>query len=436
MLLIRQSRVVDPATGTDRQLDLLLSGNMIEEVAESIDPSALPEGSRVIEAEGLVTAPGLIDTHVHFRDPGFTWKEDILTGAQAAAKGGYTTVVCMANTSPVVDSVQVLQRNQQKSEQAKIHVLQASALTMGLKGTALVDMEQMASAGCAFFTDDGIPVMDEKLLFEAMKRAALLDLPLSLHEEDPAFITGAGVHPSFTARRLGYGGASPLAEEVMVARDCMIALHTGASVCIQHISSARSVELVREAKRLGADIHAEATPHHFTLTDEALLRYGTNARMNPPLRSEEDRRAIISGLQDGSIDMIATDHAPHSAEEKAKPLPEAPSGIIGLETSLALGIRSLVKPGYLSLMQLLEKMTVGPAAFLRMTPPSVAPGESADLVLFAENEEWTPDRFVSRSQNSPFLGWKLPGRIYYTICGGEPVYSLFSVYNSGTNRYT
>ena len=428
MLLIRNSRVVDPATGTDRKLDLLLSGNMIDTVAEQIDPASLPADTEVIEAEGLVTAPGLIDPHVHFRDPGFPAKEDILSGAEAAKRGGFTTVVCMANTRPVVDDAAKLQANQQKGEQTGIHVLHASALTKGLQGKQLVEMEQMAEAGCALFTDDGMPVMDEKLLFEAMERAAELDLPISLHEEDPAFISGAGVHPGLSARRLGYGGASPLAEESMVARDCMLALHSGAAVCIQHISSGRSVELVREAKRMGADIHAEATPHHFTLTEEDVLRYGTNARMNPPLRTEEDRRMIIRGLMDGTIDMIATDHAPHTAEEKGRPLPDAPSGIIGLETALSLGIRSLVQPGYLTLMQLLEKMTLSPALFLRMTPPSVAPGESADLVLFAENETWTADHFVSRSSNSPFLGWTLPGRIHFTICGGACVYRPFPVY--------
>ena len=422
MLLIKNSRALDPATGQDRELDLLLSDGIIAAAGAPLKMDDMPPGTQVLDAAGLICAPGLMDPHVHFRDPGFTYKEDIHTGAAAAAAGGFTTVVCMANTSPAVDTPDILRENLQKGKQTGIHVLQASALTKGLKGKELVDMEAMAASGCSCFTDDGIPVTDERLLTEAMQRAAALRMPVSLHEEDPLFIKGAGVHPGHAAAILGYGGASPAAEEVMVARDCMLALHTGARVCIQHISSGHSAELVRTARRMGADIHAEATPHHFTLTEEAVLEYGANARMNPPLRTEEDRQAIIEGLKDGTIDMIATDHAPHSAEEKARPLPEAPSGIIGLETALGLGLRSLVEPGHLTLMQLLQRMSAGPAAFYRLPLPSLAAGSPADLILFSEHETWKAETFASRSCNTPFAGWTLPGKIYYTICKGRIVY--------------
>lgn len=418
MILIKNGRVVDPVTGTDQVLDVLLEGDRIKKVREELEDS----GAQVLDAKGLVVAPGLMDAHVHFRDPGFTYKEDIETGARAAARGGFTTVVCMANTKPAADHPDILRYVQEKAEKTKIHVLQAAAVTKGLRGEELVDMKALADAGAPGFTDDGIPLVDEKLLLEAMKQAAALGLPISLHEEDPLLIKGAGVHQGAVSEKLGYGGAARAAEDVMVARDCMLALHTGARICIQHISSKNSVELVRLAKKMGADVHAEATPHHFTLTDEAVLKYGTNARMNPPVRTEEDRQAIIQGLKDEVIDMIVTDHAPHSREEKDRPLLEAPSGIIGLETSLGLGIRSLVEPGHLTLLELLKRMSRNPAEFYRIRPGSIQEGALADLVIFAEEELWTAGTFASKASNSPFTGWELPGKVYYTICGGQVVY--------------
>lgn len=424
MLLIQNGRIVDTVTGTDAILDVLIDDNRIVKVAEKISPDMISGDVGVIDASGLVVAPGLVDTHVHFRDPGFTYKEDILTGAEAAARGGFTTVVCMANTKPAVDNPETLSYIQEKAKQAKIRVLQTATVSKGLKGQELVDMDGLAGLGAVGFTDDGIPVMDEQLLTTAMERARELGVPISLHEEDPAFVYQAGVNQGAVSEKLEYGGASHTAEDVMVARDCMIALATRASVCIQHISSAYSVEMVRLAKRLGADVHAEATPHHFTLTEDAVLQYGTNARMNPPVRTEADRQKIIEGLQDGTIDMIVTDHAPHSEEEKARPLADAPSGITGLETSLALGIHSLVKPGYLTLMQLLTCMSKNPAEFYHLTPGSVAEGAAADLVIFGQYEKWTvrKEEFASKASNSPFIGWELPGRIHYTIYQGKIVY--------------
>ena len=425
IMFIKNGRVVDPVTGTDEIMNIIIKDNIIEEVGHdiSIDETDT-DNVTVIDAAGLVVAPGLMDTHVHFRDPGFTYKEDIITGAAAAARGGFTSVVCMANTKPAVDNIETLDYIQKKGETTGIHVMQTATVTKDLKGTELVDMEALADAGAVGFTDDGIPIMDEHVLTMAMKKAAELDLPISLHEEDPEFIIKSGVNQGKVAEQLGYGGASSTAEDVMVARDCVLALHTGASVCIQHISSGNSVELVRTAKKLGADVHAEATPHHFTLTEDAVLMYGTNARMNPPLRTEDDRVKIIEGIKDGTIDMIVTDHAPHSEEEKAKPLESAPSGITGLETSLALGIKSLVEPGHISLMKLMELMSKNPAEFYRMVPGSVTNGAPADLVIFGEKETWTvrKEDFASKASNSPFIGWELPGKVHYTICSGKIVY--------------
>lgn len=422
MILIKNGRIVDPVRQFDDIADILIDGKTIVKVGKNLEFDENDSNLRVIDASGLVAAPGLVDAHVHFRDPGFTYKEDIETGAKAAAKGGFTMVVCMANTKPAVDNLETLKYIQDKAAKTGIHILQASTITKGLQGKELVDMDAMANAGACGFTDDGIPILNEKILVEAMEKARELDLPVSLHEEDPAFIIRPGVNQGTVSETLGYGGASRTAEDVMVARDVILALHTGASVCIQHISSGNSVELVRTAKKLGADVHAEATPHHFTLTEDAVLEYGTLARMNPPLRTEKDRQEIIEGIKDGTIDMIVTDHAPHSMEEKAKPLADAPSGITGLETSLSLGIKSLVQPGHISLMKLMELMSKNPAEFYRMEPASIAEGAVADLVIFGENELWTVDKFASKASNSPFKGWELPGKVHFTICDGNIVY--------------
>lgn len=417
-LIIKNGRIMDPVTGTNETADITIADGRILKIGSAADTPA----DRVIDAEGMIVAPGLMDAHVHFRDPGQTYKEDIFTGCRAAARGGFTRVLCMANTKPPVDTPETLRYCLERGRQTGIRMEQAACLTAGMRGKELTDMDQLAAAGAAAFTDDGVPVMDEKLLLQAMRIAKRLDMTISLHEEDPLFIKGAGVNKGEVSKQLGYGGADAAAEDVLVARDCMLALHTGARICIQHISSANSVEIVRAAKKLGADVHAEATPHHFTLTEKAVLVYGTNARMNPPLRTERDRLAVIEGLCDGTIDMIVTDHAPHSRQEKEQPIAQAPSGIIGLETSLGLAIRSLVEPGSLSMMEVLRLMSTNPALLYRMEPASVREKAPADLVIFRRSEEWTADSFVSKAANSPFAGWKLPGRIHYTICGGNIVW--------------
>ena len=407
-MIIKNGTIMNPATQTIISGDILIEDDKIIKIAASITPSKSEE---VIDASGLVIAPGLIDTHIHFRDPGFTYKEDIHTGSLSAAHGGVTTVICMANTSPTVDNVPVLEDILQRAKAEDIRVYQAASISHSLKGETLTDMKALKEAGACGFTDDGIPLKNAAFCYKAMEEAASLNVPISLHEEDPAFITNNGINHGDVSEKLGVYGSPSIAEESLVARDCMLALRSGADVVIQHISSGRSVELIRMFKAQGAKLHAEATPHHFTLTDEALLEHGTLAKMNPPLRTEADRLAIIEGLKDGTIDLIATDHAPHSAEEKAKPLTEAPSGIIGLETSLSLGITSLVRPGHLTMMELLEKMTINPAKLYHLPYGTIEEGAAADFVLFNPDETWIPTEYASKSSNSPFTGKELYGKI-------------------------
>lgn len=422
MILIKNGRVIDPAKGTDDVMDIVIDGGKIKAIGHYPENG---EYETVIDASGLTVGPGLIDVHVHFRDPGLTYKEDIGTGAAAAKKGGFTTVVTMANTKPPVDSEETVRYVLEEGKKTGIHVLPAACVSVGMKGQELTDMDALKAAGAMGFTDDGIPLMDQKLVRQAMLKAKELDVPLSFHEEDPAFISENGIHAGEAAKALGIQGSPALAEDALVARDCMLALHTGASVNIQHISSVNSVRMVKLAKELGADVTAEVTPHHFTLTESAVLEHGAMAKMNPPLRTERDRLGIIEGIRDGSIDMIATDHAPHSAEEKAvEPVWKAPSGIIGLETALALAVTNLVKPGHLTMVQLMEKMSLNPAKLYRFDKGSVAEGADADLVIFDENERWTvtEDDIASKSHNTPFIGAELYGRVKYTICGGRIVY--------------
>ena len=420
-MLIKNGFLIDPASDTERLVDLRITDGLIQTLADA--GTLTPEnGEDELDAAGLMISPGLVDTHIHFRDPGFTYKEDLHTGSLAAAAGGFTSVICMANTSPVIDSVPVLKELMEREALEDIHIFQAAAVSCGLKGEEMTSMKELAAAGACGFTDDGIPLKNAAFLYKAMEEAKALDLPISLHEEDPAFIETNGINHGPVSDALGIYGSPSIAEESLVARDCLLALRSGAQVVIQHISSGQSVGLVRTFKAMGANLHAEATPHHFTLTDEAVLKYGSLAKMNPPLRTEKDRLAIIEGLKDGTIDLIATDHAPHSTEEKSRPITQTPSGIIGLETSLALGITSLVRPGHLTLSQLIEKMTINPANLYHLPCGSVTEGKAADLVLFDPNEKWIPETYASKSSNSPFTGWELYGKVKYTICDGKIVY--------------
>ena len=415
-MIIKNGLLIDTVKEMTYVADMKIAEGKIVEISECIDAEA---GEKVIDAAGKCVAPGLIDGHVHFRDPGFTYKEDIHTGALSAAAGGFTTVICMANTKPVVDNVETLQYVLDKAKEEKINVLQAGAVSVGFKGEEMTNFEELLANGATGLTDDGIPLKDENFVRAAMERAKSLDVVLSFHEEDPAFITNNGVNRGKASEFFGIGGSPEEAEVSLVKRDCELAKEIGAKINVQHISSGKAVDLVRQAKAAGAFVYSEATPHHFTLTEEACIKHGTLAKMNPPLRTEEDRLAIIKGLQDGTIDMIATDHAPHSADEKEKGITEAPSGIIGLETSLALGITSLVKPGHLSLVELMKKMSLNPAKIYGLDKGTLEIGKDADLVIFDTEKTWIPTNYFSKATNTPFTGVELSGEVLMTICGGE-----------------
>ena len=415
-MLIKNGLLVDPMEDRIYKADMRVAEGKIALIAENLE--AL-DGEEIIDAGGFYVSPGLIDGHVHFRDPGFTYKEDIHTGALAAAAGGFTTVICMANTKPVADTPEVIRYVLDKAKEEKIHVLQAGAISKGFRGEELTDFEALLKMGATGLTDDGIPLKNEEFVKRAMEKAKELHVVLSFHEEDPAFIENNGVNRGKASTFFGIGGSPAEAEVSLVKRDCELAKEIGAKINVQHISSAEAVELVRQAKAAGAAVYAEATPHHFTLTEEACIQHGTLAKMNPPLRTEEDRQAIIRGLMDGTIDMLATDHAPHSAEEKAKSITEAPSGIIGLETALSLGITSLVNPGYLTLPQLIKKMSLNPAKIYGLDKGTLEVGKAADLVIFDAKEHWTPKDYASKASNTPFTGSHLCGTVQMTICDGK-----------------
>ncbi len=425
MLLIENGYMIDPKSGLEGNYDILTEGDRIVRIGkhlrEELDEASL-KSCESIDASGLLVAPGLVDVHVHFRDPGFTYKEDILSGANAAAKGGFTTVVLMANTKPCVDNEETLEYILEKGRSTQIHVETCANVTMGMKGAELAPLEALADKGAVGFTDDGIPIMDEGMVRRAMEAAARLDMPISFHEEDPKLITNNGINRGKASDFFGIGGSPREAEITLVERDLKIALETGACINIQHISTKEAVELVRQAKKKGSHIHAEATPHHFTLTEDAVIKYGTLAKMNPPLREEADRLAIIEGLKDGTIDLIATDHAPHAVEEKAKPITEAPSGILGLETALSLGITQLIEAGHLTMQQLLAKMSYNPAVMYHLDAGYLGEGGPADLILINRNVEEEVGESISKSSNTPFTGWKLKGAVQMTVCAGKVVY--------------
>ena len=419
MFVIKNVRILDPASATDMTGDIGIENGKIAAIG-TVETKA---EDQVLDGKGLVASPGLVDTHVHFRDPGLTYKEDICSGAHAAAAGGFTSVVCMANTKPVADNVDTVSYIVDKGKKTNIHIYATAAVTKAFDGKNLTDFRDLLKAGAVGFTDDGIPIKDAKTVKAAMELAAELDVPISLHEEDPDLIQRPGVNQGKVSEKLNYGGAPARSEYEMVRRDCELTLQTRAKTVIQHISSAESVEAVRQCWRRGGRIYGEVTPQHFSATEDLVLEKGALARVNPPLRTEADRQAIIEGLKDGTLNIIATDHAPHSREEKAKDIKDAPSGMIGLETSLALGITNLVKTGELELIDLLEKMTINPAMLYHLNAGRITEGGPADLVLFDPDKKWTvEDHFYSKANNSPFIGMELTGKVQYTICNGKIVY--------------
>lgn len=419
-LLIKNGRIINPASNLDEHMDILIEDDKVKRIEKNIQLDN--EDFKLIDAKDCIVSPGLIDIHVHFRDPGLTHKEDIMSGAKSAAAGGYTTVLLMANTNPKIDNIKSLQYVQEKAKKAPINILQEAALTIDFKDE-LVDMDALHKAGAAGFTNDGVAVMNTNILRKAMIKAKELGTIIALHEEDNKLIGLHGINEGSVSNSLGLKGAPRVSEDVMVARDCMLALETGATIDIQHISSKNAVDMVQYAKSKGANVIAEVTPHHFTLTEDAVLEHSTLAKMNPPLRTYEDRERIISALADGTIDIIATDHAPHTPEEKSVEFSKAPSGIIGLETALSLTITELVRKNRLSLSQALSKLTSNPSTLYKLNKGDISEGKIADICIFNPNESYVVDKFYSKSSNSPFIGQKLFGKVKYTICSGKVVYS-------------
>ena len=418
MKLIKNGRVIDPKSQFDARADILIDGQKIIAIGQDLTQA----DAEIIDATGKIVAPGLIDGHVHFREPGQT-KEDIHTGSVSAARGGFTTVVMMANTNPTVSTVETLTEVLSSAAREKIHVKSVATITDQFDGQTLTDFESLLKAGAAGFSDDGIPFTDAGRVRRAMQKAASFDTILVLHEEDPQLTGVLGINDGAIAHQCGVIGAPTVSEYSMVARDAMLALDTKARVHFQHLSAGESVDVIRFAKSLGAQVTAEVTPQHFSITEDAILTHGTSAKLNPPLRRSSDIEKLIVGLQDGTIDVIATDHAPHTHAEKDQEFTKAPSGMIGLETSLSLGLTHLVAPGHLSLMSLLEKMTSNPAQVMRLDAGYLAENGAADLVIFdADAVRKVTTDFASKSSNSPFVGNQLQGVIAYTICDGEIVY--------------
>ena len=418
-LLIKNGRVVDPASRLDGIRDLLMVGGKIK----AIKPRVSSRGSRVIDAKGMLVLPGLIDMHAHLRDPGRPDKETIASGTRAAALGGFTTVCCMANTEPPIDNPAVVKYVRNKAEtEGAVNVYPIAAVTKGLKGEVLSEMGLMLEEGAVAFSDDGNPVMQADMMRRALEYTRQFGVPVISHAEDKNLSHGGAMNESALSTAIGLPGIPALSEEIMVARDIRLAREYG-RVHIAHVSSAKSVELIRQAKRKGIPVTCETCPHYFSLTEEAAKEYDTNAKVNPPLKSKEDVKAVIRGLKDGTIDAIATDHAPHNIEEKNVEFNLAAFGMVGLETALGLTLSKLVGTKNLTLKQAVEKLAAAPAKILNLNKGSLKIGADADLIIVDPKAEWTVDaaKFASKSRNTPFHGWKLKGKVLYTIVGGKVV---------------
>jgi len=421
-ILIRGGRVLDPARRFDDMADVLLLESRVEAIGRNL---GTPPGVMVVDATGQVVAPGVIDLHVHLREPGQEDLETVATGALAAAAGGFSAVCAMPNTDPVCDNQGVVGFMKAQAQRAgKARVYPIGAISLGQKGQQLAEFGELVGAGAVAVSDDGKPVVSSHLMRTALEYAKTFGIPVADHCEEPTLSAGGVMHEGIVSTRLGLKGIPAAAEEIMVARDLLLAELTGGHVHLCHMSTRGSVDLIRRAKDRGVRVTAEACPHHFALTHEACEGYDTNAKMNPPLREPEDREAIRQGLKDGTIDVIATDHAPHHYDAKEREFDDAPNGIIGLETALGLAITELVKTGLLSLPELVERMSSGPARIFGLPGGTLAPGGPADVTVFDPDVEWTvrPQEFCSRSRNTPFGGRRLSGRANVTIVRGLVAY--------------
>ncbi len=421
-LLIKNGHIIDAKSDLDAVLDLLAVDGKITEMAKGIEE----DGCEILDANGLYVLPGLVDAHCHLRDPGFEYKEDIESGTKSAAKGGFTSIACMPNTNPVADSEAVIKYiiNKAKSD-GYVNVFPIGAITKGQKGEELAEIGELKFAGAVAVSDDGKPVRSSSLMKKALQYASMFDITVISHCEDLDLAEEGVMNEGYTSTILGLKGIPAAAEETMVARELILAEYTGVSLHIAHVSTALSVEMIRNAKKRGVKVTCETCPHYFSLTDEACIGYDTSAKVNPPLRTARDVQAVIEGIADDTIDIIATDHAPHHADEKNVEFSLAANGLVGFETAVPLAVTHLVKPGIISMRKLVEKMSLNPARILSINKGSLEIGSTADITIIDINEETAIDvsKFQSKSKNSPFGGMKLSGTVHTTIVDGKVVVS-------------
>ena len=421
------ARLIDPESGLDVVGGLLTAGNLIADLGAGIFNAGMPEGATVIDCGGHVLCPGLLDIQVHFREPGQEHKETIETGSKSAAAGGVTTVACMPNTKPVIDDISVLAFIHKRArETGYVNVRTYACISKGMQGKELTEMGLLVEEGAVGFTDDGLPVMDSQVMRQALTYSKMLGVPVAQHAEDLNLSCGGCMNEGAVSTKLGLKGIPNASESVIVARDILLAELTGGQYHVLHISTAEAVDLVRKAKARGLKVTAEAAPHHFTLTDEAVEEHRTYSKMNPPLRAEKDRAAIVEGLCDGTIDAIATDHAPHDEDSKRVPMDIAAFGIVGLETMLPIALTSLYHSKRMSLRDVLAAMTYKPADIIHVNAGRLKKGAPADMTLIDLNRDWTitPQAFQSKSKNSPYVDTTAKGRAIRTIVGGETVFLL------------
>ena len=420
-VLIRNGRIIDPATKTDKLGNLVLEDGMVKAMDFSGSEIFEREEYETIDANGCYVMPGLIDLHVHLREPGFEYKETIETGCKAAINGGFTTIFAMPNLKPVADTPEIIQYVEEKGKEHGIHVHQVGAITKGQAGVELADLEGMFDAGCIAISEDGKSVMNSGLYREAMKIAAKRNIPIFAHCEDINLVQGGVMNLDKKSEELGLKGISNAVEDIIVARDILLAKETGAQLHLCHCSTKDSVEMTRQAKEDGVRVSAEVCPHHFSMTTEDIKTDDGNYKMNPPLRGKEDVEALKRGLQEGIMEAISTDHAPHGAEEKQGSMTKAPFGIVGLETAVALTITNLVKKGYLTPMQMAERMSYAPAQIAHLNAGSLEIGKPADVVIIDPDKKYVIDEkdFCSKGHNTPFIGMEVYGEVVATICNGN-----------------